>query len=51
MHSDGIGSGWAGTQYPGFARLHPMLLAGLLYRDFGRRRDDATVVVARTHRS
>jgi anti-sigma regulatory factor (Ser/Thr protein kinase) len=51
MHSDGIGTGWAGTQYPGFTRLHPMLLAGLLYRDFGRRRDDATVVVARTHRS
>jgi len=48
MHSDGIGTGWTLQRYPGFMRLHPMLLAGLLYRDFARSRDDATVVVART---
>ena len=50
MHSDGISAGWSPQRYPGFTRLHPMLLAGLLYRDFGRERDDATVVVARTVR-
>lgn len=51
MHSDGIGGGWTPQSYPGFVSLHPMLLAGLLYRDFARRRDDATVVVARLRRS
>ncbi|HET7528590.1 MAG TPA: ATP-binding protein [Burkholderiaceae bacterium] len=50
MHSDGIGTGWTPASYPGFTRLHPLLLAGLLYRDFARGRDDATVVVARTSR-
>jgi len=49
MHSDGIGSNWTLDPYPGFIRLHPMLLAGLLMRDHSRGRDDATVVVARTH--
>jgi anti-sigma regulatory factor (Ser/Thr protein kinase) len=47
MHSDGIATGWTGASYPGFTRLHPLLVAGLLYRDFARPRDDATVVVAR----
>ena len=50
MHSDGLGTGWTSHLYPGFTRLNPLLLAGLLYRDFARRRDDATVVVARTGR-
>jgi anti-sigma regulatory factor (Ser/Thr protein kinase) len=50
MHSDGIATSWTPTLYPGFTRLHPMLLAGLLFRDFSRGRDDATVVVARTSR-
>jgi anti-sigma regulatory factor (Ser/Thr protein kinase) len=49
MHSDGIGSSWTLDPYPGFMRLHPMLLAGLLMRDHSRLRDDATVLVARTH--
>lgn len=49
MHTDGITSSWTLEPYPGFARLHPMLLAGLLMRDHSRGRDDATVVVARTH--
>ncbi|NML16872.1 SpoIIE family protein phosphatase [Azohydromonas caseinilytica] len=50
MHSDGIGTGWALDAYPGLPRMHPMLVAGVLYRDFVRGRDDATVVVARTGR-
>jgi hypothetical protein len=47
MHSDGVGTGWKPDRYPGFAHLHPLLLAGLLFRDFARRRDDATVVVVK----
>ncbi|MGH7278440.1 MAG: SpoIIE family protein phosphatase, partial [Candidatus Rokuibacteriota bacterium] len=47
LHSDGLGSRWALDQYPGLARRHPSLIAGTLYRDFARGRDDVTVVVGR----
>ncbi|MXP63504.1 anti-sigma regulatory factor [Roseomonas sp. M0104] len=47
LHSDGIGSGWRLEDYPGLAMLHPSLIAAVLFRDFGRPRDDATVLVAR----
>lgn len=47
MHSDGVGTGWNLDDYPGLTRRYPSLIAGVLYRDFRRRRDDATVVVAR----
>jgi anti-sigma regulatory factor (Ser/Thr protein kinase) len=47
MHSDGIASAWSLDPYPGLVAAHPSLIAGVLYRDFGRGRDDATVVVAR----
>lgn len=50
MHSDGIGTGWKPEDYPALARAHPMLQAGILYRDFSRGRDDATVVACRTGR-
>lgn len=45
--SDGIGTQWDLGKYPGLIHCHPALIAGVLYRDFSRRRDDATVVVAR----
>lgn len=45
MHSDGISSRWRLEPYPGLAMAHPALIAGVLYRDFRRERDDATVVV------
>lgn len=48
MHSDGLSSGWSLDAYPGLQRMHPLLVAGVLYRDFARGRDDATVVAART---
>lgn len=48
LHSDGIASSWSLDGYAGLARAHPLLLAGVLYRDFARTRDDATVVVAAT---
>jgi hypothetical protein len=34
-------------RYPGLFAKHPSLIAGVLYRDFNRGRDDVTVLVAR----
>lgn len=45
MHSDGIVPRWRLDVYETGATLHPALLAGLIYRDFARDRDDATVLV------
>jgi anti-sigma regulatory factor (Ser/Thr protein kinase) len=50
MHSDGLATSWRLDAYPGLARAHPLLLAGVLYRDHARNRDDTTVVVATTGR-
>lgn len=47
MHSDGVATRWSLDRYPGLAARHPALLAGTLFRDFCRGRDDATVVAAR----
>ncbi len=47
IHSDGIGSQWNLNDYPGLNRRHPGLVAGVLYRDYNRAHDDATVVVVR----
>jgi hypothetical protein len=47
MHSDGISSRWNAADYPGLLARHPALLAGVLFRDFARERDDATVLVLR----
>lgn len=45
--SDGIATGFSLDAYPGLAGAHPTLVAGVLYRDFARARDDATVLVLR----
>ena len=50
MHSDGIGTRWSMDRYPGLSQAHPMLVAGVLYHQHGRGRDDAGIVVARTGR-
>lgn len=47
MHSDGISSRWRADHYPGLLARHPALLAGVLFRDNARARDDATVIVLR----
>jgi len=47
MHSDGLSSSWELDTYPGLSQKNPSLIAGVLYRDFVRRRDDVVVVVAR----
>ena len=47
LHSDGLSTGTGLESYPGLAARDPALIAGVLYRDFCRGRDDATVVVAK----
>ena len=44
MHSDGLGTHWDLGAYPGLRTRDPSTIAGVLYRDFSRRRDDVTVV-------
>jgi hypothetical protein len=46
MHSDGLSARWSLSAYPGLCRRHPAVIAAVLYRDFARPRDDATVIVA-----
>jgi anti-sigma regulatory factor (Ser/Thr protein kinase) len=45
MHSDGLSTNWSFDRYTGLMARHPALIAAVLYRDAGRRRDDATVLV------
>jgi anti-sigma regulatory factor (Ser/Thr protein kinase) len=47
MHSDGLTAQWRLDKYPGLVSRDPALVAGTLYRDFSRGRDDATVVALR----
>jgi anti-sigma regulatory factor (Ser/Thr protein kinase) len=50
MSSDGLVSNWTLSRYPGLADRAASLLAGVLYRDCRRQRDDATVLVLRGRR-
>jgi hypothetical protein len=47
MHSDGISGSWSPSAYPGLFAANPVLVAAVLYRDFARPQDDATVLAAR----
>ena len=47
LHTDGINTRWRLDAYPGVLQRDPALLAGLLFRDSARGRDDATVLVVR----
>ncbi len=47
LHSDGIATHWSLADYPGLAMKHPALIAGVLFRDHQRLRDDSTVVVVK----
>ena len=47
LHSDGLGTHWDLSAYPGLTSRHPALIAAVLYRDYDRGRDDVTVVVIR----
>jgi hypothetical protein len=47
LYSDGLSASWTLARYPGIEAAHPTVIAGILYRDFCRHRDDATVVVVK----
>jgi anti-sigma regulatory factor (Ser/Thr protein kinase) len=47
LYSDGLASATNLEAHPAIALRDPTLIAGLLYRDFSRGNDDATVLVAR----
>jgi len=47
MLSDGISSHFDPRHYVGIERHHPAVIAGTIYRDHARGRDDATIVVLR----
>jgi anti-sigma regulatory factor (Ser/Thr protein kinase) len=47
LHSDGLSAKWDLDAYPGLAASHPSLIAGVLFRDYRRGRDDASIVVMR----
>lgn len=46
MHSDGMSARWSLKNYPGLFSRHAAVIAGVLYRDHARPRDDVTVVVS-----
>jgi serine phosphatase RsbU (regulator of sigma subunit) len=48
MHSDGMNTHWNLADYPGLTARTAGLIAGVLYRDHDRGRDDVTVVVVRS---
>ena len=48
MHSDGLTTRWDLERYPGIWTKHPSLISAVLHRDFWRKRDDVTVLVAKT---
>ena len=45
MHSDGVSARWDLKNRADLLARHPAIIAAALYRDHGRERDDATVVV------
>jgi len=45
MHSDGLQTRWDLSRYPGLSARRPGVIAGILFRDFRRERDDASVLV------
>jgi anti-sigma regulatory factor (Ser/Thr protein kinase) len=47
MHSDGLATGTGLESQPALAQRDPALIAGVLYRDFARGHDDATIVIAK----
>lgn len=47
LHSDGLSARWSLDDYPGAEARDPAVIAALLFRDFGRARDDASAVVLR----
>jgi len=51
LHSDGLATHWNLDDYLGLRGRNPAIIAGVLFRDHNRVRDDSTVVVIRETRS
>lgn len=47
LSSDGVTSRWQVGEYPGLLNRHPAVVAGVVFRDHLRGRDDATVLAIR----
>jgi hypothetical protein len=47
MQSDGLQTHWRLDRYPGLTARDPAVIAGTLYRDYSRGRDDVTVLAVR----
>ena len=47
MHSDGLSAKWDLDSYPGLSQAHASLVAGVLFRDHRRGRDDACIAAMR----
>lgn len=48
LHSDGVATHWDLRNYPGLACKRPTLIAGVLFRDHQRPKDDSTVLVVKS---
>ncbi|HSI55189.1 MAG: ATP-binding protein [Ramlibacter sp.] len=46
LASDGLSTRWNVARYPGLLERHPALVAAVLFRDYARDTDDATIAVA-----
>ncbi|HEX2544402.1 MAG TPA: SpoIIE family protein phosphatase [Ramlibacter sp.] len=47
LSTDGLSGRWNLARYPGLVHRHALLVASVLFRDFARNTDDATVIVAK----
>jgi anti-sigma regulatory factor (Ser/Thr protein kinase) len=47
VHSDGVSGRWDLSRYPGLLLRDPSVVAGVIYRDYSRGRDDTLIVVVR----
>ncbi|MEZ0601630.1 ATP-binding SpoIIE family protein phosphatase [Paraburkholderia sp. IW21] len=45
--TDGLSTRWNLNRHPGLTDRHPSLIANVLYRDFARDADDATIIVVK----
>jgi hypothetical protein len=50
LSTDGLSGRWNLARYPGLLQRHPLLIASVLFRDFARDTDDATVLAAKDRR-
>ncbi|MEJ6980873.1 SpoIIE family protein phosphatase [Pedobacter sp. P351] len=47
--SDGLKTRWDSSKYPGIHKFDPSLLSAALYKDYGRKTDDMSVVICKIY--